>query len=99
MANRKYYSEYVGHYVRFFLQYPGMVRFNTTQDKKMYESVEEIWDTLTDTEREILKRLYLSRTFAEEVGAVSEEQGLIANSIWKMVFRFEAQIASAGGLI
>lgn len=99
MANRKYYSEYVGHYVRFFLQYPGMVRFNTAQDKKMYESVEEIWETLTDIEKDIIKRLYLSRTFVDEANKVADEQGLLTTSIWKMVFRFEAQIASAGGLI
>lgn len=99
-GNRKYYSEYVGHFVRFYLIYPGMTRFRSEADKKMYQAVGEVWADMADTEQEILRQLYLTKaSFNAEVETVSSEMGIQANSIWKMVFRFETQIATVGGLI
>ena len=99
-GSRKYYSEYVGHYVRFYLVYPGMTRFKSAADKRMYEAVDQVWEDMTDTEKDILKRLYLAKpSFAAEVDNVANETGIAANSIWKMVFRFESQIASLGDLV
>ena len=98
-GSRKYYSEYVGHFVRFFLIYPNMSKFRTPQEEKMYTAVHTVWLDLASTEREILERLYLSKLFSNEVDIVSKEMGLQPNSVWKMVFRFENTIAGVGGLI
>ena len=97
--NRRYYSEYVGHFVRFYLIYPGMKRFKTDMEKQMYEAVAEVWGELTEIEQEILKRLYLAKPFHTEVPVVAEEYGLAEPSIWKTVLRFEDDIARAGKIV
>lgn len=100
MANsRKYYSEYIGHYVRFYLIYPGQVRFKTEADRKMYQCVEQVWAELDVVEQDIIKRLYLSKQMPAEVEAVAKEQGLQPTSLWKTLSRFEAEVATAGGLL
>lgn len=99
MASRRYYSEYVGHFVRFYLKYPGQTRFKTEQEKKMYNAVHDVWNELELTENSILRQLYLATPLNAEVEKVSEEQGLTSASIWKLVLRFEDEVARAGGLL
>lgn len=99
MAGRRYYSEYVGHFVRFYLKYPGQTRFKTEQEKKMYNAVHEVWNELELTENSILRQLYLATPLNAEVEKVAEEQGLTSASIWKLVLRFEDEVARAGGLL
>ena len=100
MANsRRYYSEYIGHFVRFYLLYPDMKRFKSEMEGKMYNAVDEIWNELTELEQEILKRLYLAKPFNTEVLTVSKEYGIAEPTIWKTVLRFEDGIAKAGGLL
>ena len=100
MANsRRYYSEYIGHFVRFFLIYPGQTRFRTPMEKQMYMAVNDVWNDMIPSEQEILKRLYLAKPFSAEVPVVAKEYGLAEPSIWKMVLRFEDEIARAGQIV
>lgn len=99
MAGRRYYSEYVGHFVRFYLMYPNAERFKSDMEKTMYNAVGTVWSEMLPAEKDILKRLFLAKPFNAEVDKVAEELALTASSIWKLVLRFEDEIARVGGLL
>lgn len=99
MAGRRYYSEYIGHFVRFYLMYPNMTRFKTDMEKQMYEAVNEVWHELNELEQDIFKRLYLAKPFNAEVLSASQDYGIAETTIWKSVLRFEDEVARAGKLL
>lgn len=68
-------------------------------EEKMYRAVAVVWRELASDEQKILNRLYLAKPFSAEVPVVAKEYGLAEPSIWKMVLRFEGEIARAGQIV
>ena len=62
MADRKYYSETVGHFIRFYLKYPSLTTFTSPVDEKFYKIVSKHCKSLSADEYRIVDICYQPKT-------------------------------------
>jgi len=100
MADRKYYSETVGHFIRFYLKYPSLTTFTSPVDEKFYKIVSKHCKSLSADEYRIVDICYQPKTkMPEQVKKAVIETRLNEKSVWKFLLRFENGIAKDSGLV
>lgn len=108
MANtfRTCYTEYVEHMLRYFVKSPvyEVPKAKSKADNVNYmnwQSVQNVWCDLKDSEKSILAEVYGERKgdFRDAVKLAALNHGVGAGDVWKLVTRVSKQVAEMRGLI
>lgn len=98
-TRKTFYSDYVGHCMRFYSRYQNP-NFKNTVELSNWQACEAALRNFRRDEVEILTDIYKSRNpITESISRISEMKGIKVDNVWEMLTRLEYDVAYLRGLI
>lgn len=96
---RAYYSEFVGHCLRFYASHPDP-KFKSEADKKNWYACDNALKGFSDSEREMLTTIYSEGdTIPDNVYQMARKMNVKQDVIWKLLNDLERKVAKRRGLL
>lgn len=96
----KFYVDYVSHCARFYSRHSKPEFFKTEANRKDWQAVDTALKAFTDEEKDILLTIYREGdTIPDNVYQLAKKKKVNQNSLWKVIDRFEKEVAKRRGLI
>lgn len=96
---RKYYSEFVGHCVRFYVRNLTIKYYRSKADELNYLAVKDCFEELSAEDKDIITECFIAKDFPAQVKEVAKRNALTESKVWEKIGDFEESVAKRRGII